>query len=459
MCDSSPSSCVDKANRWELSSTTSSPPSDSSTNPNNSLFSSPDSPAETDMSSPSLRPQDFEKSSVNGQSQFVVMPSFANHIIVGHQAYTPGQIRGMRDELQQARHTGEFPKTTALSEDAQTIVEDYQLLKRLRDVRGDLMQPPPQAYNILKVDIARRIKARDEAQQGSSNLQEMDHRVQNWMNSINKEARMLEITQAALQRKGINNPTQDDLDAIAEEFMQIAERTLLDVANPLRMNASRMEGNISRFDSQLNGLSSLDGAMTAQIHTLNSVMNNLNTSMNSSMTSQLGTLSSVMSNLDKSMASQLGTLNTMLIAQSNTFNGSANMLNTALNTVTADIHQLTSSLPALIASAVQAAVKEQLSSIPSQYNADSQHRVNFEQPPGYATATWSQQHRLAGREDLTASTHPVASATQVSEQQHYEQTSHMSTPPKESKLKKLLRCIIGKGRSARKECHKGANSA
>ncbi|KAK1965274.1 hypothetical protein LY78DRAFT_104687 [Colletotrichum sublineola] len=455
MCDSSPSSCVDKANRWELSSTTSSPRSDSSTNPNNSLFSSPDSPAETDMSSPSLRPQDFEKSSVNGQSQFVVMPSFANHIIVGHQAYTPGRIRAMRDELQQARHTGEFPKTTALSEDAQTIVEDYQLLKRLRDVRGDLMQPPPQAYNILKVDIARRIKARDEAQQGSSNLQEMDHRVQNWMNSINKEARMLEITQAALQRKGINNPTQDDLDAIAEEFMQIAERTLLDVANPLRMNASRMEGNISRFDSQLNGLSSLDGAlaaqingmssldeaMTAQIHTLNSVMNNLNTSMNSSMTSQLSTL------------------NTMLTAQSNTFNGSANMLNTALNTVTSDIHQLTSSLPALIASAVQAAVQEQLAIISHQQEANSQHRVNFEQPPGYATATWSQQHRLAGREDLTASTHPVASATQVSEQQHYEQTSHMSTPPKESKLKKLLRCIIGKGRSARKECHKGANSA
>ncbi|KAK2018907.1 hypothetical protein LZ32DRAFT_687259 [Colletotrichum eremochloae] len=439
MCVSSPSSCVDKANRWELSSTTSSPRSDSSTNPNNSLFSSPDSPAETEMSSPSLGPQDFQKASLNGQPQFVVMPSFANHIIVGQQAYTPGRIRVMRDELQQARHTGEFPKTTALSEDAQTIVEDYHHLQRLRDARGDpAIHPPPQAYNILKVDIARRIKARDEAQQGSSNLQEMDHRVQNWMNSINKEARMLEITQAALQRKGINNPTQDDLDAIAEEFMQIAERTLLDVANPLRMNASRMEGNISRFDSQLNGF---HGAMTAQLNTLDSVMNNLNTSMNSSMTSQLSTL------------------NTMLTAQSNTFNGSANMLNTALNTVTSDIHQLTSSLPALIASAVQAAVQEQLASISHQQEVNSQHRVNFEQPPGYATATWSQQHRRAGREDLTASTHPVASATQVSEQQHYEQTSHMSTPPKESKLKKLLRCIIGKGRSARKECHKGANSA
>ncbi|KAK1998369.1 hypothetical protein LX36DRAFT_634534 [Colletotrichum falcatum] len=433
MCNSSPSPCVHKAARWELPSSTYSPRSDSTTNPNNSLFSSPDSPAETEMSSPSLGSHVHKKPPVNGQPQFVVMPSFANHTIVGHQAYTPGQIRGMRDELQHSRHTGEFPKTTALSEDAQTIVEDYQHLQRLRNARGDPASPPPANYNILKVDIARRIKARDEAQQVSSNLEEMDHRVQNWMNSINKEARMLEITQAALQRKGINNLTQDDLDAIAEEFMQIAERTLLDVANPLRMNASRMEGNISRFDSQLNGF---HGAMTAQLDGLSSLNE---ASMNSSMTSQLSTLDTVLS------------------AQSNAFNGSANMLNTALNTVSADLHQLTSNLPALVASAVQAAVREQLASISHQQEVDLQHRANCEHPPDYATEKRS-QHQQAGGETFTF-THPVASATQVSEQQHYGQTSHLSAPPKESKLKKLLPCIIGKGRSARKEGHKGANSA
>ncbi|KAK1594962.1 uncharacterized protein LY79DRAFT_511806 [Colletotrichum navitas] len=436
MCNSSPSSCVDKANRWELSSSASSPQSDYSTNPNHSLLSSPESPAETEMSLPSLGSPDFQKSPANGQPHFVVMPSFANHIIVGQQAYAPSQIRGMRDQLQQARHTGEFPKTTSLSEDAQTIVEDYQLLKRLRDVRGDPSLPPPQAYNILKVDIARRIKARDEAQQGESDLQEIDHRVQGWMNSISKEARMLEITQAALQRKGINNPTQDDLDAIAEEFMQIAERTLLDVANPLRMNASRMEGNISRFDSQLNGLSSLD-AMNTQINTLNSVMNSLHANMSASAEA----------------------MNTILASQSNTFNGSANMLNTALNIVSADLHQLTSNLPALIATAVQAAVREQLPSISNQHDVNAQHRVNFEQPPGYATVKRSQQHQQAGRETFTAFTHPVGSKTQISEKQHYEQTSHLNTPPNASKLKKLLRCIIGKGRLAIKEGHKRANPA
>ncbi|KAK2066046.1 hypothetical protein LY76DRAFT_557963 [Colletotrichum caudatum] len=452
MRDSSPSPCVDATNRWELSSSTSSPRSHSSTNPNNSLFSSPDSPAETEMSSPSLGSQDFQKFPANGQPQFVVTPSFANHIIVGHQVYTPGQIQGMRDTLLQARRTGAFPKTTTQSEDAQTIVEDYQLLKRLRDARGDPALPPSDNYKILMVDIARRVKARDEAHQGESNLQEMDHRVQNWMNSINKEARMLEITQAALQRKGINNPTQDDLDAIAEEFMQIAERTLLDVANPLRMNASRMEGNISRFDSQLSGLSSLNDAvsasMTSQINTLNSVMNNLHANMSEAVGASA-----------EAMNTQINTLNTILASQSNTFNGSASMLNTALNTVSADLHQLTSNLPTLIATAVQAAVKEQLASISHRQEVNSQHRGNFEQPPGYATVKRSQQHQQADTETFTAFVHPMAPTTRVSEQQHYVQTSHQSTTPKESKLNKLLRCIIGKGRSVRREGHKGANSA
>ncbi|OHW99817.1 hypothetical protein CSPAE12_01391 [Colletotrichum incanum] len=309
MCNSSPPPGADEANRWELSSSSSSPRSDSSTNPN-SLFSSPESPADTEMSFSGCGPTEVKVPAASNQLDISIMPSLPNHIIAGQTAYTPGHIRGMAQELEHAKKTGEFPKTTAPSEDAQTTVEDYQHLQRLRDARGDpAVHPPPQAYNILKVDIARRIKARDETQEGSLSLQEMDHRVQNWMNSINKEARMLEITQAALQRKGINNPTQDDLDAIAEEFMQIAERTLLDVANPLRMNASRMEGNISRFDSQLDGLSSLDGAMSAQINTLNSVLTSLNKSMNSSMTSQLSSL------------------NTMIGAQSNTFNGSVNMLN------------------------------------------------------------------------------------------------------------------------------------
>ncbi|GJD01699.1 hypothetical protein ColKHC_10524 [Colletotrichum higginsianum] len=439
MCASYSSPGADNATRWELSSGGSSPRSDNSTN-NNSLFSSPNSPADTELSFPSVGPKDKEASSLPCQTDISIMPSFANHVLVGNKAFTPGQMRAMMDELLQARARKEFPNTTASVEDPQTIFEDYHHLQRLREARGDpAIHPPPQKYNILKVDIARRIKARDEAHGGSSNLEEMDHRVQNWMNSINKEARMLEITQAALQRKGINNPTQDDLDAIAEEFMQIAERTLLDVANPLRMNATRMEGNISRLDSQLNGLDSqlngFDGAMAAQLNGLASLNDAVNTSM----------------------TSQISTLNTMLSSQSNSFTGSVNMLNTALGTVTTDLHQLTSALPALIVTAVQAAVREQLASASHQHSLDSQHHANLERPPGYATATWSQHQQQSGREFFAGFAHPTPATAQVLRQQQHEQDAHLSTSPTKSKLKKFFRCIMGKGRSEKKGDHKEAS--
>ncbi|KAI3555476.1 hypothetical protein CABS01_14848 [Colletotrichum abscissum] len=427
---------ADMGNHWELSSSASSPRSDTSSN-TNSLFSSPDSPTDTEVSFPTTKNEDTEKSSGLAQARFVVTPSFANYVLVGNTPYAPSQVQAMRDELIQARKRGEFPTTTSAVEDPQTIVEDYQHLQRLRSARGDpAIHPPPQQYNIIKVDIARRIKARDEAHGVPANFQEVDHRVQNWMSSINKEARMLEITQAALQRKGINNPTQDDLDAIAEEFMQIAERTLLDVANPLRMNATRMEGNMSRFDSQLDGLSSINDAvntsMSAQVETLNTVLTNLNKSMNTS------------------MISQLATLNTMLNAQSNNFNGSVGMLNTALNTVNTDLHQITSTLPAMIAAAVQAAVKEQLSAIPHQRFHSKQHQSNYDLPPGYATATRMQQYQANDGQLFGGSAEVVASAVPISGQE-YEQSLHMSTKPTKSRFRRFLRVITGRGQSKKEK--------
>ncbi|TKW53389.1 hypothetical protein CTA1_11552 [Colletotrichum tanaceti] len=456
MCASYSSPGADKATRWELSSGGSTPRSDTSTNMN-SLFSSPGSPADTELSFPSVSLNDGKKTSATTTSNIAHMPAHPNHILAGNVLYTIGQVRAMSDTLSQARKTGEFPNTTTATEDAQSIVEDYQLLQRLRDARGDPASPPSANYNILKVDIARRIKARDEAHGGSSNLEEMDHRVQTWMNSINKEARMLEITQAALQRKGINNPTQDDLDAIAEEFMQIAERTLLDVANPLRMNATRMEGNISRFDSQLNGLSSLDGAMTAQLHTLNSVLSTLQSTVGNSVAMSADAMSASTDAMSTAMGAQINTLNTVLASQSTAINGSVNMLSTAINTVKTDLQQITDNLPTIIAMAVQAAVREQLSSVSHQHDLDSQNQGNFGHPPGYATATWPNQNQQYAREVFTGAAAPIAATSQVLGQQQHKQDSHLNTVSGKSKLKRFFRCIMGKGRSEKKGDHKEAS--
>ncbi|KAK1519146.1 hypothetical protein CPAR01_15584 [Colletotrichum paranaense] len=413
---------------WELSSGASSPRSNTSSN-TNSLFSSPDSPTDTEVSFPTTENEDTEKSSGLAQAHFVVTPSFANYVLVGNTPYAPSQVQAMRDELIQARKTGEFPLTTSTINDPQTTVEDYQHLQRLRDARGDpAIHPPPQQYNVIKVDIARRIKTRDEMQGAPANFQEVDHRVQNWMSSINKEARMLEITQAALQRKGINNPTQDDLDAIAEEFMQIAERTLLDVANPLRMNATRMEGNMSRFDNQLDGF---DGAMAAQLSTLSSVLSALNDAVGTS---------------TDAMGMQLNTLNTILAAQGNTFNGSVTMINQALNIVNTDLQRLTSNIPTMVAAAVQAAVREHLSATPHQKKLFTQQQAQFDQPPGYATATQGQQCQAVGGELFGGSNQAVVSAVRASGQE-YAQTLHMNTQPTKSRFRRFLRVITGRGQS------------
>ncbi|KAH9239600.1 hypothetical protein K456DRAFT_1884468 [Colletotrichum gloeosporioides 23] len=362
MDDSAGAPGMDIEQDWDSSSDASTPRSDTFTN---TLFSNPDSPAsfvDTEMSFPGTGPDGEKQSPKLTSPSFGIMPSFSNHIFVGQTAYPSSHLRAMRDELRQARKREEFPNTTSNAQDPKTIVEDYQCLMSLRDVRGDpSIYPPPEKYTQLKIEIARRIKTRDEAEGGSTQLEEMDNRVQSWMESINKEARMLEITQAALQRKGISNPTQADLDAIAEEFMQIAERTLLDVANPLRMNATRMEGNMSRFDSQLSGF---DGAIKA----VGASAEAMNTSTNA---------------VSTAMASQLSTLNTMLSTQSSTFDGSLNMLNTSLNTVTSDLQKLTASLPDIIAAATQAAVQQQLASASNQNVFPQHHHVPTEAPPSY----------------------------------------------------------------------------
>ncbi|KAF5511110.1 hypothetical protein CGCS363_v002996 [Colletotrichum siamense] len=434
MDDSAGAPGVDIEQDWDSSSDASTPRSATSTS---TFFSDPDSPAssiDTEMSF-FVSGTDGGKHFCNSTNSIGITPNHPNHTVVGQKIYTVGQLQAMRDELTRARHRQEFPTTSSNTEDPQTIVEDYQFLKRLRDIRGDLLKPPPATYNQLKIEITRRIKTRDEAEGGSTKLEEMDNRVQSWMGSINKEARMLEITQAALQRKGISNPTQADLDAIAEEFMQIAERTLLDVANPLRMNATRMEGNINRFDNQLNGLSDLNSAvntsMSAQVNTLNTVLTNLQTNMSNAVGSSTQAMSTA-------MGAQLSTLNTMLSTQSSTLDGSLNMLNTSLNTVTSDLQRLTASLPNIIAAAAQAAVQQQLANTSHQHAFPQQHHVATEAPPSYIRSAASIHFPPTPTTPLPVYYHTTQETNQDMSQQDGKRLQTGRAPASTSRLRRFF---------------------
>ncbi|KAF4846854.1 hypothetical protein CGCSCA4_v005787 [Colletotrichum siamense] len=449
MDDSAGAPGVDVEQDWDSSSDASTPRSATSTS---TLFSDPDSPAssvDTEMSFPSSGPDHQKEFSTSTQFEAISLPSHPNHVVIDQTMYSTGRVRAMRDEVAQARKRNEFPRSTSTNEDPQVIVEDYQYLQRLRSARGNPALPPPQKYNQLKIEIARRIKTRDEAEGGSKQLEEMDSRVQSWMGSINKEARMLEITQAALQRKGISNPTQADLDAIAEEFMQIAERTLLDVANPLRMNATRMEGNISRFDNQLSGF---DGAMSAQLDGMSAQLNglsDLNSAVNTSMSAQVNTLNTVLTNLQNNMSTAVGvsaeamstninTLNTILTAQSSTFNGSLNMLNTSLNTVTSDLHQLTANLPNIIAAAAQAAVQQQLANTSHQHAFPQQHHVATEAPPSYIRSAASIHFPPTPTTPLPVYYHTTQETNQDMSQQDGKRLQTGRAPASTSRLRRFF---------------------
>ncbi|KAF0330928.1 hypothetical protein GQ607_001797 [Colletotrichum asianum] len=441
MDDSAGAPGVDVEQDWGSSSDASTPRSATSTS---TFFSDPDSPAssvDTEMSFPSSGP-DGGKHFAHSTNSIGITPNHPNHIVVGQKIYASGQLQAMRDLVQRARKTGEFPITTSTVEDPKNIAEDYQLLQRLRDARCNPSKPPPQQYNQLKIEIARRVKTRDEAEGGSTKLEEMDNRVQSWMGSINKEARMLEITQAALQRKGISNPTQADLDAIAEEFMQIAERTLLDVANPLRMNTTRLEGNVNRFDNQLIGF---DGAMTAQLNGLSSLNDAANTSLNA----QVNTLNTVLTNLQNNMSNAVGvsaeamnnninTLNAILTAQSSTFNGSLNMLNTSLNTVTSDLHQLTAKLPDMIAAATQAAVQQQLANTSHQHAFPQQHHVATEAPPSYIRSAASIHFPPTPTTPLPVYYHTTQETNQDMSQQDGKRLQTRRAPASASRLRRFF---------------------
>ncbi|KAF4931746.1 hypothetical protein CGCVW01_v000160 [Colletotrichum viniferum] len=435
MDDSAGAPGVDVEQDWDSSSDASTPRSATSTS---TFFSDPDSPAssvDTEMSFPVSGP-DGGKHFANSTNSIGIMPNHPNHMVVGQKIYTSGHLRTMRETLEQARKTREFPNTASRVEDPKNIVEDYQLLQRLRDARGNpSVHPPPQKYTQLKIEIARRIKTRDEAEGGSTKLEEMDNRVQSWMGSINKEARMLEITQAALQRKGISNPTQADLDAIAEDFMQIAERTLLDVANPLRMNTTRLEGNVNRFDSQLNGLSDLNSAvntsMSAQVNTLNTVLTNLQTNMSNAVGSSTAAMSTA-------MGAQLSTLNTMLSTQSSTLDGSLNMLNTSLNTVTSDLQKLTANLPNIIAAAAQAAVQQQLANTSHQHAFPQQHHVATEAPPSYIRSAASIHFPPTPTTPLPVYYHTIQETNQDMNQQEGKSLQTGRAPASTSRLRRFF---------------------
>lgn len=217
--------------------------------PVSGLITPPDSPIEEFI------PRGEEK---HAESSNHVAASGPGIIIECGTAYPVSQIRGMATALQCARDNGEFPTTTASAMDTQAVIEDYERLMLLRQSRGNLSLPAPESYKQLRVEIARRILDRDASHDDTKTDAEAARRVSSYLRSVQQEQRYFDAANTMLQRRGVSNPTQLDLDNVSEELCSIVEQTieqtLSDATGPLRLNVGNLHNENADFRDQNNAL-------------------------------------------------------------------------------------------------------------------------------------------------------------------------------------------------------------
>lgn len=194
----------------------------------------------------------------HAESSIHVAASGPSIIIECGTAYPVGQIRVMATELQFARDNGEFPNTTASAMDTRAIIEDYERLMRLRQSRGNQSLPASEAYKQLRVEIARRILERDASHDDTKTDAEAARRVSSYLRSVQQEQRYFDAANTMLQRRGVSNPTQLDLDNVSEELCSIVEQTIeqtiSDATGPLRLNVGNLHNETADFKDQNNAL-------------------------------------------------------------------------------------------------------------------------------------------------------------------------------------------------------------
>ncbi|KAH6982970.1 hypothetical protein BKA56DRAFT_614983 [Ilyonectria sp. MPI-CAGE-AT-0026] len=179
-------------------------------------------------------------------------------IVGGSNVYPVGQIRGMATALECARDNGEFPNTTASTMDTQAVIEDYERLMLLRQSRGNLSLPAPESYKQLRVEIARRILDRDASHDDTKTDAEAARRVSSYLRSVQQEQRYFDAANTMLQRRGVSNPTQLDVDNVSEDLCSIVEQTIeqtiSDATGPLRLNVGNFHNENADFRDQNNAL-------------------------------------------------------------------------------------------------------------------------------------------------------------------------------------------------------------
>lgn len=249
---------------------------------------------------------------------------------------TMGDLTAMRAELHDARAAGDFPMTTVPENVNEATVQDYGMLRRLRELRGDVNSAASDAYNRYYVDCTRVIQQRDHDYEVEARNVTIHRRVRELIENQNVGADLHGIVQHAAARgvhqvlansqaqtlngdvireivqqvtrsltaEGFNVGQTLDMENVMEDVVTVVEATALDAAGPLRLNVNRL-GNInSASENQLRDLTTQVDELrnlTTEVDAMNNHVSAVGNHVNA-----LGQLMQVFNAVSTSTSTQLG---------------------------------------------------------------------------------------------------------------------------------------------------------
>ncbi|KAH6891136.1 hypothetical protein B0T10DRAFT_547492 [Thelonectria olida] len=184
-------------------------------------------------------------------------PRACSSIVFGEDdVYPTNAVPVMAASLWHAREAVEMPTTTTSPKDAQAVVADYEALKELRLRRGCMTGEPPEAYNKFRVEISRKIEARDGAGDDSGTEEEAARRVDSYLRLVGQEHHFFDKanTPVSQHRSGVDMDQFDHAD-VGENLCNIVEhtieQTMADATGPLRMNIVTLKDQSATLGRQI----------------------------------------------------------------------------------------------------------------------------------------------------------------------------------------------------------------
>lgn len=245
--------------------------------------------------------------------------------------YSVDQLDAMQQDLANAREAGEFPRSTRNYTGFANLVEDYQRLQHLQNLRRGLSpQEASQEWRDAFVDTARELADRDAANAEQARDVRIENNVHGIIERENQAAdsynmRLHTAVQAVrlatgnAQANAVNTPAildeirtaiqhmashgthgvqTNNMDDVFEEIFGIVESSLLDATGPLRLNNNRLGGQIENMTTQVGAMNNHVSAVGNHVSALGSLVHAVN-STSISTNNQMGQLATDLNTLQQ----------------------------------------------------------------------------------------------------------------------------------------------------------------